>query len=459
MKKLALIFPLAFGFVFGNVESRVADLEERMDAVEVEAESSKVKFSLEFNTALNNFQTDSSRVGQSRAEPLKWAASLYLNMNANVNKYTKFTGRLSMTKAFGDLAWNPNIYADPFSAGRGVGGSSAVYVERAYVDLFLGDYFALTFGRLPSTDGPGSLLRNGSARLSTYPALMVNALGDGAVLTYKPLPHSASDVYVRVGVAKAYQAVYGAATESGGSILGGVGINKSADMDLWYAGIETPFLPSSAGKSLLMLGYIYLSNYSIPDAALANIVTGDTTLNAALGTVATNNNTPGRASRLGDLQYINLHLEHNNAFGSNFHWFVSYSMNNGGAAGELGAYTQMIAMVPQVQLNTNQGWAAHIGVRYDFSSHFKLGYEYFHGNKNWYAFSRVSINDPFNIRNTRGDVHDVYMLFPIDIYQFFRLSYTYQYTEYDTPKFPTVSVRSDGLKSRQNIALSYTLRF
>ena len=453
MKKLALMLPLTFGFVFGNVEARLSDLEERMDAVEVEAESSKVKFSLEFSTALNNFQSDSSIAGRSRSEPLKWSAGLYLNMNANVNKYTKFTGRLSMTKAFGDLAWTPTIYADPYSAGRGVAGSSAVYVERAYVDLFLGDYFALTFGRLPSTDGPGSLLRNSSARLSTYPALMVNALGDGVVLTYKPLPHSASDVYARVGFAKAYQAIYGASTTSGGTIFGGIGINKSADMDLWYAGVESPFLPSSAGKSLLMLGYIYLSNYSIPDAALAAAAA------AAAGNAAiVNNYTQGRASRFGDLQYINLHLEHNNAFGSNFHWFVSYSLNSGGAAGELGSFGSLRAG-PTFQLNTNQGWAAHIGVRYDFSSHFKLGYEYFHGNKNWYAFSRVSINDPLNIRNTRGDVHDAYMIFQLDMYQFFRLSYTYQYHEYDSPLFPNVSTRSDGLKSRQNIALSYTLRF
>ncbi|MGX3097410.1 DUF3373 family protein [Helicobacter sp. 23-1046] len=445
MKKLALIFPLAFGFVFGNVESRVADLEERMDAVEVESELSKVKFSLEFTTAMNNFQSDARTAGQSRAEPLKWSAGLYLNMNANVNKYTKFTGRLSMTKAFGDLAWTPSIFADQFSAGRGVAGSSAVYVERAYVDLFLGDYFALTFGRLPSTDGPGSLLRNGSARLSTYPALMVNALGDGVVLTYKPLPHSLSDLYVRVGFAKAYQAVYGASTQSGGSIFGGIGINKTADMDLWYAGVESAFLPSDWGKSLLMLGYIYLNDYSVPDYAIQQ---------AQQQTPSTF----GTAKSMGNLQYLNLHLEHNNAFGSGLNWFLSYSLNSGSGTSDP-TIAALATQSPAMQFNKEQGWALHFGARYDFSSHFKLGYEYFHGNKNWYAFSRVSINDPFNIRNTRGDVHDVYMLFPIDVYQFFRLSYTYQYHEYTDPKFPTVPVALPALKSRQNIALSYTLRF
>lgn len=446
MKKLALITALAFGFALGNVEQRITDLEERMDAVEVESELSKVKFSLEFTTAMNNFQSDARDASQSVAESLKWSAGLYLNMNANVNKYTKFTGRLSMTKAFGDLAWNPQIFPDPFSAGRGVGGSSAIYVERAYVDLFLGDYFALTFGRLPSTDGPGSLLRNSSARLSTYPALMVNALGDGVVLTYKPMPKSFSDVYARIGFAKAYQAVYGADVQSGGSIFGGLGVNKTADMDLWYAGVETPFLPSSFGKSLLMLGYIYLNDYSIPDYALSN----------ALGNAYNPANLNGRATKMGNLQYLNIHLEHNNAFNTGLHWFLSYSMNSGSGSSDIPAQLQQS---PIFQLNTNQGWALHFGARYDFSSYFKLGYEFFHGNKNWYAFSRVSINDPLNVRNTRGDVHDVYMIFQLDMYSFFRLSYTNQYHEYATVTFPSVAVATPPLKNRQNIALSYTLRF
>lgn len=450
MKKLALITALAFGFALGNVEQRITDLEERMDAVEVESELSKVKFSLEFTTAMNNFQSDARDTSKSVAEPLKWSAGLYLNMNANVNKYTKFTGRLSMTKAFGDLATNPNIFPDPFSAGRGVAGSSAIYVERAYVDLFLGDYFALTFGRLPSTDGPGSLLRNSSARLSTYPALMVNALGDGVVLTYKPMPKSFSDVYARIGFAKAYQAIYGADVQSGGSIFGGLGINKTADMDLWYAGIETPFLPSSLGKSLLMLGYIYLNDYSIPDYALnsANPNNPNANMNPPLRN--------GRATRMGDLQYLNLHLEHNNAFNTGLHWFLSYSMNSGSGSSDIPSLLQSF---PIFQFNTNQGWALHFGARYDFSSYFKLGYEFFHGNKNWYAFSRVSINDPLNIRNTRGDVHDVYMIFQLDVYSFFRLSYTNQYHEYATVTFPSVAVATPPLKNRQNIALSYTLRF
>ena len=102
-------------------------------------------------------------------------------------------------------------------------------------------------------------------------------------------------------------------------------------------------------------------------------------------------------------------------------------------------------------------YALHVGARYDFGSHFKLGYEYFHGSKNWYGFSRVSANDPLNIRNTRGDVHDVYAIFQLDQFQFFRLSYTHLKRNYQTPSSPSAPIATDI--TTQNLSLAYILRF
>ncbi len=167
------------------LQKQIDELEKFIEEVETKAELNKIRFGLDFNATMNNvFTRDGGTPGSKEnnypntTQANKWAMGLYLNMKADINDYTKFTGRLSMTKAFGDLAFmTPTIGS--LDAGRGVGGSSAIYVERAYVDLFLGNHFALTIGRLPGTDGPGSNLRNGSARMSTYPALAVNALGDG----------------------------------------------------------------------------------------------------------------------------------------------------------------------------------------------------------------------------------------------------------------------------------------
>ena len=428
-----------------SLQQQIDELNDRVDQNELQATLNKVKFGLDFNASMNNFFIDNNGVSSTQAN--KWLMGLYLNMNADVTKYAKFTGRLAMTKAFGDLSWMPSAsYVTSLDAGKGVAGGSAVYVERAYVDLFLGNYWALTVGRLPGTEGPGYNLRNGAARMSTYPALLVNALGDGGVVTFKPY----TDAALRAGFAKVYQPLYLNLYSGAGNIFNEAGGNGQADMNLMFVAYETPFLPKSAGKSLLMLSYMYISNYSIPPT-LAGLVpnpegaaqTGNTLLGSADG------------KNIGDLQYANIHLENFNLAGSGFNWFASFTWANGTDSHNA---SNMPNMLPQVALFNGQGsYALHIGARYDFGSHFKLGYEYFHGSKNWYAFSRVSANDPMNIRNTRGDVHDVYAIFQLDTFQFFRLSYTYLHRDYGLANTYGATAAADI--TTQNLSAAYILRF
>ena len=428
-----------------SLQQQIDELNDRVDQNELQATLNKVKFGLDFNASMNNFFIDNNGVSSTQAN--KWLMGLYLNMNADVTKYAKFTGRLAMTKAFGDLSWMPSAsYVTSLDAGKGVAGGSAVYVERAYVDLFLGNYWALTVGRLPGTEGPGYNLRNGAARMSTYPALLVNALGDGGVVTFKPY----TDAALRVGFAKVYQPLYLNLYSGAGNIFNEAGGNGQADMNLMFVAYETPFLPKSAGKSLLMLSYMYISNYSVPPTLVGLISSPEGAAqagNAALG------NADGK--NIGDLQYANIHLENFNLAGSGFNWFASFTWANGTDSHNA---SNMPSMLPQVTLFNGQGsYALHIGARYDFGSHFKLGYEYFHGSKNWYAFSRVSANDPLNIRNTRGDVHDVYAIFQLDTFQFFRLSYTYLHRDYGLANTYGAPIATDI--TTQNVSAAYILRF
>lgn len=428
-----------------SLQQQIDELNDRVDQNELQATLNKVKFGLDFNASMNNFFINNN--GTSDTQANKWLMGLYLNMNADVTKYAKFTGRLAMTKAFGDLSWMPSAsYVTSLDAGKGVAGGSAVYVERAYVDLFLGNYWALTVGRLPGTEGPGYNLRNGAARMSTYPALLVNALGDGGVVTFKPY----TDAALRAGFAKVYQPLYLNLNSGAGNIFSEAGGNGQADMNLMFVAYETPFLPKSAGKSLLMLSYMYISNYSIPPT-LAGLVPnpeapgqiGNTLLGSADG------------KNIGDLQYANIHLENFNLAGSGFNWFASFTWANGTNSHNA---SNVPDMLPQVALFNGQGsYALHIGARYDFGSHFKLGYEYFHGSKNWYAFSRVSANDPLNIRNTRGDVHDVYAIFQLDTFQFFRLSYTYLHRDYAAAATYGAPIATDI--TTQNLSAAYIMRF
>lgn len=430
-----------------SLQQQIDELTDRVDYNELQAALSKVKFGLDFNTSMNNFFINNN--GTSDTQANKWLMGLYLNMNADVTKYAKFTGRLAMTKAFGDLSWMPmSTTITSLDAGKGVSGGAAVYVERAYVDLFLGNYWAVSVGRLPGTEGPGYNLRNGAARMSTYPALLVNALGDGGVLTFKPY----TDAALRVGFAKVYQPLYGTANSGGGSIFNETGGYAQADMNLMFGAFETPFLPKSAGKSLLMLSYMYIANYSLPKTALAAGAAQIPTYGETIASYIGGQNPD--ALNIGDLQYANIHLENFNLAGSGFNWFASFTWANGtNGHNFFGTY----AVAESAIFDQKGSWALHVGARYDFGKVFKLGYEYFHGSKNWYAFSRVSANDPLNIRNTRGDVHDVYAIFQIDPFQFFRISYTYLHRDYALASTYGAPIATDI--TTQNVSAAYILRF
>lgn len=432
-----------------TLENDMNEMNDRVDANELAATLNKVKFGLDFNTSMNNITSKNNTTGAKSNFNNRWMMGLYLNMNADINSYTKFTGRLSMTKAFGDLEWMNANSIGSLDAGRAVGGGAAMYVERAYVDLYMGKYAALTVGRLPGTDGPGSNLRNGSARMSTYPALAVNALGDGAVLTIKPY----TDAALRAGFSKVYQPFYADGNSGAGSIFTNAGATEASDANLFFGAFETPFLPSSFGKNLFMITYINMQNYTVPGTSLAAAVKANP--NFANATVAAD------TQNAGDMQYINVHLENDKMLGTGLNWFVSYSWYRGSGAKNLNASVtsnNSTTPVPLGKMFANEdAWAVHAGLRYDIGSYLKLGYEYFKGSEYWYAFSRVSINDPFNFRNTRGSVHDVYAIFQLDLNQFFRLSYTRQNQEYGTALTPMKTNKVDI--TNQNVALAYIVRF
>lgn len=342
-----------------SLQQQIDELSDRVDYNELQATLNKVKFGLDFNTSMNNFFVNNN--GNSSTQANKWLMGLYLNMNADITKYAKFTGRLAMTKAFGDQSWMPmSSSIIPIDAGKGVGGGSAVYVERAYVDLFLGNYWALTVGRLPGTEGPGYNLRNGAARMSTYPALLANALGDGGVMTFKPY----TDAALRVGFAKVYQPLYSTENAGAGSIFSENSVSSQADMNLMFATFETPFLPKSAGKSLAMLSYAYVSNYSLPRAGISNA------LNSNGGSSFVVHLPNSDSINLGDIAYTNLHLESYNLLGSGFNWFASFSWANATRRENfLGAVTSLAG---SRIFDPASSYALHVGARYDFGSHFNL---------------------------------------------------------------------------------------
>ncbi|EAH8289735.1 DUF3373 family protein [Campylobacter jejuni] len=425
------------------VKAELADLNDRADETEFQAALSKVKFGLEFSTAVSN--TNYKVSGQDYSANNKWMNELHLNMNADINDKTKFYGRLSMAKNWSQMGWSGSPL--DLDAGRNTRSSGPVlYVDRAYLDYYITPEWIATIGRQPGTDGPGSNLRNNALRQSTYPALAINALGDAAVITYKPESLQDHKVAIRAAYGKTYQ------WDEEGKVRDWMSDQKDADANLYYAAVEGELPIEGMGDNLILFNIAYLSDFALP---LSN---GSIALPNGSNKPATILDDDGVVN-LGDLTIANLHFENYKAFGTNFNYFISLGYSHGNN----NQLTLPLSTILQQQgyngkFNEEDGYAVHVGGRYDFTKALKVGYEFFWGSRYWYTMSRPSINDPLNIRMTRGTAHDFYVIYQLDRYQFLRLSYTNIQNKWGNRGIPLMGAKKE--KSRaDNIMLMYNVKF
>ncbi|EGC6259705.1 outer membrane tyrosine kinase [Campylobacter jejuni] len=414
------------------VKAELADLNDRADETEFQAALSKVKFGLEFSTAVSNTHYKVS--GQDYSANNKWMNELHLNMNADINDKTKFYGRLSMAKNWSQMGWSGSPL--DLDAGRNTRSSGPVlYVDRAYLDYYITPEWIATIGRQPGTDGPGSNLRNNALRQSTYPALAINALGDAAVITYKPESLQDHKVAIRAAYGKTYQ------WDEEGKVRDWMSDQKDADANLYYAAVEGELPIEGMGDNLIIFNVAHMTDFALPIPG-SILLDDDEVVN------------------LGNLTLANIHFENYKAFGTNFNWFASLGYSNG-SNNEINPLLSAALQgkgYGNGKFNEKDGYAVHVGGRYDFTKALKVGYEFFWGSRYWYTMSRPSINDPLNIRMTRGTAHDVYVIYQLDRYQFLRLSYTNIQNKWGNRGIPLMGAKKE--KSRaDNIMLMYNVKF
>ncbi len=416
------------------VKAELADLNDRADETEFQAALSKVKFGLEFSTAVSN--TNYKVSGQDYSANNKWMNELHLNMNADINDKTKFYGRLSMAKNWSQMGWSGSPY--DLDAGRNTRSSGPVlYVDRAYLDYYITPEWIATVGRQPGTDGPGSNLRNNALRQSTYPALAINALGDAAVITYKPESLQDHKVAIRAAYGKTYQ------WDEEGKVRDWMSDQKDADANLYYAAVEGELPIEGMGNNLIIFNVAHMTDFALPFPGIN--IPGGALVNVLQDGVY----------NLGNLTLANIHFENYNAFGTNFNYFVSLGYSSGANAHTLSAIPTVQS---QLEFNEKDGYAVHVGGRYDFTKALKVGYEFFWGSRYWYTMSRPSINDPLNIRMTRGTAHDFYVIYQLDRYQFLRLSYTNIQNIWGNRGLPFGGAKKDKARA-DNIMLMYNVKF
>ncbi len=418
------------------VKAELADLNDRADETEFQAALSKVKFGLEFSTAVSN--TNYKVSGQDYSANNKWMNELHLNMNADINDKTKFYGRLSMAKNWSQMGWSGSPL--DLDAGRNTRSSGPVlYVDRAYLDYYITPEWIATIGRQPGTDGPGSNLRNNALRQSTYPALAINALGDAAVITYKPESLQDHKVAIRAAYGKTYQ------WDEEGKVRDWMSDQKDADANLYYAAVEGELPIEGMGDNLIIFNVAHMTDFALPLPEINIPGPGGALVNVLQDGVY----------NLGNLTLANIHFENYNAFGTNFNYFVSLGYSSGANAHTLSAIP---AIQSQLEFNEKDGYAVHVGGRYDFTKALKVGYEFFWGSRYWYTMSRPSINDPLNIRMTRGTAHDFYVIYQLDRYQFLRLSYTNIQNIWGNRGLPFGGAKKDKARA-DNIMLMYNVKF
>jgi hypothetical protein len=377
----------------------IADLTQRVDENEFQSALDKIKWGGEFIVNVGNYYIDLN--GNKYANTNKWDMRVALNMNAKINEKTKFTGRLMMTKAWGSSVPLNLSYLDA-TQGR-ADGTSALYVERAYVDYFFTKNFVATLGRQPSSDGPGMNLKFDSKRKATYPALLFNGAADGIVLTYK-IRNFIPKFKVRFAYGKGYQwqdKNYGWAGENPGI----------KDTDVYGFFVEGSINSQKMGDNLWILTL----------AKTTHLVTNPL------------DDTDSEANQdLGDYEHAGFYFENNKAFGSRFNYFVSLAYCDPKGNGNQGMADLNADGIPDtpVELNKKPGYAYHAGGRYDYGRHWKIGYEFNHGSKYWFSFS-TNLLDPTNKLAMRGNVHDFYVIYNMDIFQYVRFGAMYSDINYD----------------------------
>lgn len=399
-------------------------MEERIDEIETMALTDKINFGLGFENRVDNHKKEFVG-GGSFSDNANFSSKLWLNMDAKITDNMIFNGRATMYKYWSDsdVAFeNSNAMLSmmgqdteqspakwDYSQGR-VPSSSALYIDRAYLDWVLTDAelpVILTIGRQPATDGPSYEFKENTVRKATYPALFLDAPQDGIVSTFRldKMTDGILDSF-RVGYGKAFQAHSATYTGSEYQTITGEALEDAAMMGLFLEGN----LPSLE-DSMWMLSYIQ---------------GGDMPADPTNSAVNEN---------IGDLKVYGLSAQATNIKGSGLDLFAHVGFSevspNGKTIPMNGMNLGLMTFTPG-DTETKEGQAFWVGARYapKFIPGLKVGYEYNHGDKNWFSFL-FGPNEVTNKLATRGDAHEIYAIYDVNRYAYLQagaLHIDYDYT-------------------------------
>lgn len=413
-----------------ETKNQVEEIDERVESIETRTLVDKVSLGLGMRVEMNNLKTAYVKSSDNpiNEDPI-FRTKFYLNMKAEIADNLKFTGRLSSYKNWGDSNINETGMASmDAKQGRYPDNSSALFVERAYLDWSLnkGDLYplTLTLGRQPSSDGPSYQIKEGTTRKGTYDALAFDGAADGVVLTA-----DISNFFHGTTLRAAY------GTPNNGSDY------------------------NSTMKDTTVMGLFLDKTYSqIATEHLIQIYTVSAKDLMGLPTLG------GADKNIGDLDISGAMFEIQDLDGFDFfaHYAQSRAKPNGNTIDINGTIMGLLSSSStKSELSGNAIW---LGTQYSINNDWSVGAEYNKGSKNWFSFT-FSSNDPMNKLATRGTATELYLSKKINKFANVRLGYVdinYDYSGsgswLGTPN-PISTIQTKEVKEVTNTYLTFNVLF
>ncbi|MCX5869364.1 MAG: DUF3373 family protein [Deltaproteobacteria bacterium] len=323
----------------------------------------------------------------------EWTNRFRLNMRVGITENVEFKGRLAMYKVWGmeSAATDATNTAFPQFDGNSTRTPSdnALRVDRAYVNFnnIGGAPIWFSIGRRPTTDGnPGNLRMNLSERGGT-PLIMDYAF-DGISMGY------AYKWGGDLGAGRV-RVCYGRGFEDG------LQVDGAPMNDTDFIGMSWDIL-QKGDRFLYAQSFIAANVFNYPNFQ-------DPIIDANFGTMSG----MGTRQNVGNIDLSGA-MYMDKIAGLNYFIAGGWSRTDPNEIGMLNDYAGMAMGLVGTNQDSENGYMAHVGVRYDIDPiGLKLGAEWNHGSENWIAFT-PGHDDLYQSKiAARGNVYEVYGIYDL----------------------------------------------
>lgn len=426
------IITLIFGLVpqhFASADDQLRDdldeLSDRIDEVEKQTLRDKVDISAEIRARFDDFSFTDNKEDISESTNIISSTRIRLNLYSDITKRLKFNARLvSMYN------WGTNDPGDNAAGGATrTPSDNSIRFERAYMDYFFESLpLAITIGRLPTTDGLPTHLRENTPRKSSHAGITYDKELDGIAVSL--------DLSRLLKLPGASLKMIHSDTVTAGDVSP-EGVEDSDallnSLPLYLLQFETGF-PGILDQMLMIVNWHHVRKISPPTLSqMAELydVENELTPEEMIGDIP---------ESLGTMDSFTFYIQADRFLNSWVDCFFGISYKQIIPSGDPAVYFPGTSFERIVSINNSQdnsdtlhATVFHIGARLNLPfeplNQPKLGIEFNSASKHTMPKSEAS-EDPLHKLDVLGDAFDIYYIQPIDRNFFVRVGYTHLQVNY-----------------------------